>query len=58
MEMDLFCFIPGYSIANELDQVAKNVPVHVRYGPFENLRAVSGYKQTVLLCRTKNMSKI
>ena len=57
METDLFCFIPGYSIANEFDQVAKN-PVHVRYGPFENLRAVSGYKQTVLLCRTKNMSKI
>ena len=55
-------FVPfysrGYSIANEFDQVAKNVPVRVRYGRFENLRAVSGCKQTVLLCRTKNMSKI
>ena len=55
-------FVPfysgGYSIANELDQVAKNVPVRVRYGRFENLRVVSGCKQTVLLCRTKNTSKI
>ena len=55
-------FVPfyfgGYSIANEPDQVAKKVPVRVGYGRFENLKAVSGCKQTVLLCRTKNTSKI
>ena len=59
METDLFRFIPGgtQSRAN-LAKSQKNVPVHVRYGRFENLRVVSGCKQTVLLCRTKNTSKI
>ena len=59
METDLFRFIPGGALSQmNLTKSQKNVPVHVRYGRFENLRVVSGCKETVLLCRTKNMSKI
>ena len=59
METDLFRFIPGDTPSQmNFTKSQKNVPVHVRYGRFENLRVVSGCKQTVLLCGTKNMSKI
>ena len=59
METDLFRFIPGGTQSQmNLTKSQKNVPVRVRYGRFENLRVVSGCKQTVLLCRTKNTSKI
>ena len=56
---DLFRFIPGGTRSQtNLTKSQQNVPVRVRDGRFENLRAVSGCKQTVLLCRTKNTSKI
>ena len=55
-------FVPFYSGSTpsqmNLTKSQKNVPVRVRYGRFENLSVVSGCKQTVLLCRTKNTSKI
>ena len=57
-------FVPFYSGGGgtpsqmNLTKSQKNVPVRVRYGRFENLRVVSGCKETVLLCRTKNTSKI
>ena len=55
-------FVPFYSGGTRsqmnLTKSQKTVPVRVSYGRFENLRAVSGCKQTVLLCRTKNTSKI
>ena len=59
MQTDLFRFILGDTPSQmNLTKSQKNVNVRVTYGRFENLRVVSGFKQTVLLCRTKNMSKI
>ena len=47
METDLFGFIPGGTQSQmNLTKSQKNVPVRVRYGRFENLRVVSGCKQT------------
>ena len=56
-------FVPfysgGYSIANELTKSQKKRACSCKvYGRFENLRVVSGCKETVLLCRTRNTSKI
>ena len=36
-----------------LTKSQENVPVRVRYGCFKDFTAVSGCKQTALLCRTK-----
>ena len=59
MKTDLFRFIPGGTQSQmNLTKSQKNVPVRVRYCRFANLRVVSGCKQTVLLCRTKDTSKI
>ena len=51
METDLFRFIPGGTpFQMNLTKSQKNVLVRVRYGRFENLKVVSGCKETVLLC--------